>query len=228
MLIIINLENFFCSNSFLVVSLRPLMEQKIIQKATGLFLKLGFKSVTMDDIADEMGISKKTIYVHFKNKTALVKQCTFSMLERITSGIDDICSRDQNPIDELFEIKKFIMDQLENEESSPQYQLEKYYPEISRTLQQNQFDKMMECTKRNIAKGISTGLYRKNLNPDFIARVYYVGIMGIRDQKLFPIKRFSTKYITDEYLEYHLRGIVTKEGLKSLNKFIQENQSDEE
>lgn len=228
MLKTINLGNFYCFNSFLAVSLRPLMKQKIIQKATGLFLKLGFKSVTMDDIADEMGISKKTIYIHFKNKSALVKQCTFSVMESITTGIDAICSLDQNPIDELFEIKQFIMEQLENEQSSPQYQLEKYYPEISKALQQNQFDKMMECTKRNIVRGIKTGLYRKNLDPDFIARVYFVGITGIRDQKLFPIKRFSTEYITDEYLEYHLRGIVTKEGLESLKRFIKENQSDEE
>lgn len=204
------------------------MKNKIIQKATSLFLKLGFKSVTMDDIADEMGISKKTIYIHFKNKTALVKQCTFSVMDRIDSGIDNICALDQNPIDELFEIKKFIMQQLENEQSSPQHQLEKYYPEISKALHQNQFDKMMECTQRNIVKGIEEGLYRKNLDPDFIGRLYFVGITGIRNQKIFSIKKFSTKYLTDEFLEYHLRGIVTEEGLKSLNKFIKEYQSNEE
>ncbi len=228
MLKIINFGNFYCFSSFLAVSSHPNMKQKIIQNATGLFLKLGFKSVTMDDIADEMGISKKTIYIHFKNKTALVKQCTFSVMERITKGIDAICSLDQNPIDELFEIKKFIMTQLENEQTSPHYQLEKYYPEISKTLHQNQFDKMMECTQKNIVKGINQGLYRKNLDPDFMARLYFVGIIGVRNQKIFPIKKFSTKYITDEYLEYHLRGIVTPEGLKSLNKFIKENQTDEE
>ena len=203
------------------------MKHKIIQKATALFLKHGFKSVTMDAISDELGISKKTIYLHFKNKTALVKQCTYSIMEQITTGIDAICSLEQNPIDELFEIKKFIMHQLENEQSAPQYQLQKYYPEISKSLHQEQFEKMMECTKRNMVKGINEGLYRKNLNPDFIARLYFVGITGIRDQKIFPVKRYSAKYITDEYLEYHLRGIVTQEGLNSLNRFIKENQSDE-
>lgn len=203
------------------------MKHKIIKKATELFLKHGFKSVTMDAISDELGISKKTIYLHFKNKTALVKQCTYSIMEQITTGIDAICALDQNPIDELFEIKKFIMQQLENEQSAPQYQLERYYPEISKSLHQEQFDKMMECTKRNIAKGINEGLYRKNLNPDFIARLYFVGITGIKNQKLFPVKNYSAKFITDEYLEYHLRGIVTLEGLERLYNFIKENQSDE-
>jgi|SRR5690554_527285 len=204
------------------------MKQKIIEKATTLFLKLGFKSVTMDDIADEMGISKKTIYIHFKNKEALVKQCTFAVKDHILNGIDAICSHEQNPIDELFEIKKFVMNQLEDDQSSSQYQLEKYYPEISKALHQDQFDKMMECTKKNLVKGISQGLYRKNLDPDFIARLYFVGITGTKDQKLFPINKYSTKYITDEYLEYHLRGIVTPQGALSLNRFIKENRLDEE
>lgn len=204
------------------------MKQKIIEKATALFLKLGFKSVTMDDIADEMGISKKTIYIHFKNKEALVKQCTFAVKNHIINGIDAICSQGQNPIDELFEIKKFVMQQLEDEQSSPQYQLEKYYPEISKALHKDQFDKMMECTKRNLVNGISQGLYRKNLDPDFIARLYFVGITGTKDQKLFPINKYSATYITDEYLEYHLRGIVTPKGALSLNRFIKENRLDEE
>ena len=68
------------------------MKEKIIQKSTELFLTLGFKSVTMDDIASEMGISKKTIYVHFKNKTKLVEAVTFYLFATICTGIDSICN----------------------------------------------------------------------------------------------------------------------------------------
>ena len=204
------------------------MYQKIIRKSTDLFLNFGFKSITMDDIANELGISKKTIYLHFKNKTALVKECAFSVSQRITEGIDGICSSKQNPIDEVFEIKRFISEQLRNERTMPQYQLQKYYPEIYKTVRQTQFDKMMECTKKNISRGIENGLYRENLDPDFIARLYFVGMTGVRDEKLFPLKMFSPEYIIDEYLEYHLRGIVTQKGMLSLNQFIKENQSNEE
>lgn len=205
----------------------PSMKEKIIHKATELFLKLGFKSVTMDDIANEMGISKKTIYAHFKNKTTLVKKCTFIAMENITEGIDAICALDQNPIDELFEIKKFVLNKLEDDQYSPQYQLQKYYPELSEALQQAQFNKIMESTNTNIEKGKQQGLYRKNINADFISRLYFLGITGMRDQNLFPPEKFPTKYITDEYLEYHLRGIVTPEGLLTLSKFIKENQPDD-
>ncbi len=203
------------------------MREKIIQKATNLFLRLGFKSVTMDDIANEMAISKKTIYTHFKNKTALVKECTFNLMQNITAGIDEICSLNQNPIEELFEIKKFVMGKIEDDNSSPQYQLQKYYPQISEDLKEGHFEKMMECTRTNLRRGIEQGLYRSNLDIEFIARLYYLGIHGTKNQNLFPIERFSTKFITEEYLEYHLRGIVTPEGFITLKKFIKAHQTNE-
>lgn len=203
------------------------MKEKIINKATDLFLTLGFKSVTMDDIANELAISKKTIYTHFKNKTALVRECTFFVMENISSGIDAICDLGQDPIEEMFEVKKFIMRQLDDDRSSPQFQLQKYYPEISKQLHQSQFEKMMECTGRNLDRGIQLGLYRQNIDPEFTARLYFVGITGIKDQTLFPPDKFPPNRITDEYLEYHLRGLVTPEGLNTLNKFINEQQSDD-
>ncbi len=204
------------------------MKDKIVQKATDLFLKLGFKSVTMDDIANEMAISKKTIYAHFKNKTALVKECTCTALQNITSGIDEICSLNQNPIEELFEIKKFVMGKIESDDSSPQYQLQKYYPEISEGLKESHFEKMMECTRKNLRKGIDQGLYRANLDIDFIARLYFLGIHGTKDLSLFPLDRFPTKFVTEEYLEYHLRGIVTNEGFLTLKKFIKDHQTNDQ
>lgn len=205
----------------------PIMKKKIVQKATDLFLKLGFKSVTMDDIANELAISKKTIYTHFKNKTALVQECTCKVLDNITVGIDHICSLEQNPIEELYEIKKFIMETVEAEQTSPQYQLQKYYPEISRELKESHFEKMMECTRKNLQRGMAQGLYRSNLDIDFIARLYFLGIHGIKDQDLFPAEKFSTQFLTEEYLEYHIRGIVTPEGFLTLKKFIKVHQTND-
>ena len=94
---------------FPAVYLHPIMREKIIHKAAELYLTLGFKSVTMDDIANEMAISKKTIYVHFSNKTKLVEAVTFELFENICEGIDCICNASKNPIEELYEIKMFVM-----------------------------------------------------------------------------------------------------------------------
>ncbi len=204
----------------LLVLLSYNMKEKIIQKAAELFITLGFKSVTMDDIAAEMGISKKTIYTHFNNKTHLIKETTSYVFESISCGIDEICKTEKNPIKELYKIKKLVMVNLKDEKSSPQYQLQKYYPEVYSMLKEKHFKKMHECTLENLQKGVKLGLYRDNINVEFISRIYFIGVNGIKDHTLFPVQNFPKASLFEEYLEYHLRGIVTKEGLKTLNKFI--------
>ena len=210
---------------FPVVYLQPIMRENIIQKSAELFLTLGFKSVTMDDIANEMGISKKTIYVHFENKTKLVEAVTFSLFENICDGIDCICEASHNPIEELYDIKMYVMNYLKNEKTSPQYQLKKYYPQIYQRLHVKQFEKMHESVKESIQNGVNTGLFRPNIDVDFISRMYFNGMSGIKDESIFPQSKFTMDYLMESYLEYHLRAIVTDNGFQILNKFITSNQS---
>ncbi|MGB5648186.1 MAG: TetR/AcrR family transcriptional regulator [Muriicola sp.] len=199
------------------------MKEKILDKATDLFLTLGFKSVTMDDLAHEMGISKKTIYTHFENKTKLVEASTISIFDAISMGIDEICSLQKNPIEELYEIKKFAMRHLKDEKASPQYQLQKYYPRIHNSLRMKQFDLMQNCVVDNVKRGIDMGIYRPSLNIDFISRIYFTGVTSIKDHTLFPEDQFPKTQLMDDYLEYHLRGIITPEGRKILNEIIHSN-----
>jgi len=196
------------------------MKDKIIHKAVDMFLQLGFKSVTMDDIAGELGISKKTIYTYFKNKTELVRETVLNVFSQISCGIDHICSLEKDPIEELYEIKKLVMQHLKDEQSSPQYQLQKYYPEVHTTLKAMHYEKLSDCTLRNLKRGMAMGLYRKNLDIEFISRIYFNGVHGIKDENLFPPAQFPKGPLYETYLEYHIRGIVTKQGLKSLKKFI--------
>jgi len=210
---------------FPAVFLLLIMTDKIILKSSELFLNLGFKSVTMDDIANEMGISKKTIYVHFKNKTKLVEAVTFYLFETISDGIDHICDASHNPIEELYDIKMFVMHHLKNEKTSPQYQLKKYYPQIFEVLREKQFEKMHESVKESLSKGIDTNVFRSNIDVDFISRMYFNGMTGIKDVSIFPTSMYNQNYLMESYLEYHLRAIVTDNGLKILNQFITKNQS---
>ncbi|MEY8020203.1 TetR/AcrR family transcriptional regulator [Muriicola sp. SD30] len=200
------------------------MREKILYKATDLFLSLGFKSVTMDDLAHEMGISKKTIYSHFDNKTKLVEACTLELFNTVSQGIDAICSLQKNPIEELYEIKKFAMKHLKDEKASPQFQLQKYYPKIHKTLRMKQFELMQNCVVDNVKRGIDMGIYRSSLNINFIARIYFSGVTSIKDHTLFPEDEFPQSQLMDDYLEYHLRGIVTPQGRKILNEIIHSNQ----
>ena len=145
------------------------MKEKILHNATDMFLNLGFKSVTMDDIARTSGVSKKTIYAHFSNKTDLVEAVTDYLFDSVCVGIDLIHEQQKNPIIELFEIKKFVMQHLKDEKSSPQYQLQKYYPKIYADLRSKQFEVMQESIKDNLSRGIEMELYRGSLETDFIS-----------------------------------------------------------
>ena len=202
------------------------MREKILKKAIDLFINFGFKSVTMDDIASEMHISKKTIYSHFNNKTKLVEAATFCVFETISNEINCICELQKNPIEELYEIKKSVMLHLKNEKTSPHYQLCKYYPEINESLKKKQFELMQACVVNNFERRIEMGLYRTNLNEELVSRIYFLGITGIKDENLFPTKVFTKTEIMDNFLEYHLRGIITKEGLYTLNTIIKINKNE--
>ena len=207
------------------VHLHPIMREKIIHKSGELFLTLGFKSVTMDDIANTLGISKKTIYQHFDNKTKLIEATTTNMFENICGGIDCICNASHNPIEELYDIKMYVMNYLKNEKTSPQFQLKKYYPQIFQSIQMKQFEKMYVSVKDSIQKGVDTGLFRENIDVDFISRMYFNGMTGIKDENIFPSDRFTMDYLMESYLEYHLRAICNENGLLILHKFIKTNQS---
>ena len=196
------------------------MKQQILDKASDLFLSLGFKSVTMDDIAREMGISKKTIYAHYPTKNKLVHDATFHVFERINNGICQICSGDQNPIQEIFSIKSLILEQLKGEKTSPQYQLEKYYPKIFRTLKEKQFESVNSCVSENLKRGMEEGYYRKDLDIGLIMRFYFNGYVGLMNQKVFPVKQYDISSLKDSYLEYHIRAIATEKGLKTLRNIL--------
>lgn len=181
-----------------------------------MFLRLGFKSVTMDDIAAELGISKKTIYLHFANKNELVNASAMHLFETISAGIDKIHEADKNPIEEIFEVRNFIMQHLNDEKASPFYQLQKFFPEVYLTLRSRQFAKMNGSMKENLRKGIDTGIYQHDIDIEFVSRIYFTGLTGIKDTEIFPQQLFNVQQLTKKFLEYHLKSIATPKGLNIL------------
>tara|TARA_Y100000816_G_scaffold81624_1_gene55867 strand:- start:1134 stop:1733 length:600 start_codon:yes stop_codon:yes gene_type:complete len=196
------------------------MKELILNKATDLFLNFGFKSVTMDQIANEIGISKKTIYNFFENKKHLVNVVTNGMFASITSGIKQIKKESLDPISELFDIKLFLIKILKGERTTPLYQLRKFYPETHKEITQKQFDFMTKSAIESLKSGVKLGLFRKDINIDLISRLYFNGMIGIKDQDIFPAEKYEPTFLMLKYIEYHLRAIVTEKGLKKLNSFL--------
>jgi len=199
------------------------MKEQILNKATEMFLTLGYKSVTMDEIATEMGISKKTIYQHFANKNDLVEASTMLLFQRISDGVDLIRAEEHNPIVEFFIIRDFLSHILKDETSSPLHQLQKFFPLIFKTLRDYQFDKMHACMYENIERGIASGFYRPDINIDFVSRIYFSGVVATKDAQVFPESLYKMDKLTLQFLDYHLRSLVTASGLEVLTKTFAEN-----
>ena len=194
------------------------MRSKIIAKATDLFLKLGFKSVTMDDIAGEMCISKKTIYKYFCNKEVLIEESTAEVHKAVHQSIDNIVARNHNAIEENFEIRKMFKEMFKAGDTSPVYQLKKHYPEIYNTVMSREVNECNMVFKQNIEKGIQQELYRKELDIETYVSFYYTLIFSINGN---TSSEKEAKRLELEALEYHTRAMATPKGVIELEKQLQ-------
>jgi len=194
------------------------MKTEIIQKATELFLNFGFKSVTMDDIANKLAISKKTIYTHFSNKTELIEATAFYIFEQISALITKIESKQFNPIEESFKIKEVISRYLKGEKTSPEFQLKKYYPTIYAKLDLKKREIINTCFKNNLIRGINEGCFRKDINIDLVTKFYYQSITAIKNDELFFEDNLNE--VMEYYLEFYIRAIASDKGLQTLNRLI--------
>src|SRR6478736_656393 len=194
------------------------MKDKIISKATELFLKLGFKSVTMDDIAGEMCISKKTIYKYFCNKEILIAESTEMVHKTIHESIDSIAAKQYNAIKENFEIRKMFKEMFKYGEASPAYQLKKHYPEIYNKVMSRELNECNEVFKLNIQKGIREGLYRENIDIDIYVNFYYTLIFSIHG---ISSSEKEAQRLELKALEYHTRAMATPDGIIELEKQLQ-------
>tara|TARA_B100001175_G_scaffold316914_1_gene332110 strand:- start:3009 stop:3662 length:654 start_codon:yes stop_codon:yes gene_type:complete len=213
------LETFFVFKVSVLCLQKIVVDKEIVASASSLFLKYGYKAVTMDDIAEHLSISKKTIYHYFDDKTSLVRSAVFLVFEQVKDKIIAVQSSIENPIKALYEIKKIAVEVLGKKDKSPQYQLQKYYPAIYAEIRKKELSALGDTFKMSLRKGIDTGLFRTSIDTEFITRIYFNGFGGLRDIELFPPKDTDIDLIIGKYIDYHLRAIVTPKGLNYLEEY---------
>lgn len=199
------------------------MKHIILQKAGEVFLKYGFKSVTMDDIANELAISKKTIYKFFKNKEELVDETVCHIHETVHNEMFCICSKGYNAIQENFEIKNMFKNMFENSDDSPMYQLEKYYPKTHKKITANEFSMFKDCILNNLKKGITEGLYRANIDEELFTKFYFSLAMSVHNSNLHTYNKNTLNKLEINVLEYHTRAIATPKGITILEEQLEKN-----
>ncbi len=202
---------------FPFVFLQPEMREEILHKAGEMFLNLGFKSVTMDDIAAELGVSKKTIYKYFENKLKLVEDSTVALHESCLTMINMIIDQGHNPIKENFEIKKMFKEMFQNASSSPIYQLKKYYPAIYEKVMKKEMVAFSDCLKSNLERGIEEGYYRTAIDIELYIQFYFSLVFSIHES---VIENYKIPDLEKAALEYHTRAIATEKGIEELEKHL--------
>jgi AcrR family transcriptional regulator len=194
------------------------MKEKIINRAKEMFLKLGFKSITMDDIACDMCISKKTIYKYFSNKELLIEESTQLVHQEVRETIDKIVAKNFNAIEENFQIRRMFKEMFKYSETSPVYQLKRHYPEVYQKVVGYQIEICEGCFRDNILKGISEGLYRENIDVENYVKFYYTLIFSISENTALEKEANNLEH---KALEYHIRAMATSAGIIELEKQLQ-------
>jgi AcrR family transcriptional regulator len=197
-------------------------EQQIIIAAGEVFMKYGIKSVNMDDIAKNLGVSKKTLYKYFKDKNDLLGKALAMHCQLEDMAINLICEKDHNAIDEMMEIAQYVTSILQQVHPSIHFDLEKFHPEVWKEMQTNQHAMVYKCMAGNLDKGIKEGLYREDLNVDVIAKIYIAKMDVTFDSTMFPPNEISFPEVYREYFRYHIRGIASEKGITYLKKKVKE------
>lgn len=201
-------------------------KQNILKNAGELYLKFGIKSVTMDQVARELGISKKTLYQNFKNKANLVSQVVDYYLENPVFCLNDF--EHGNAIDRYLDLRTHIAGVLKYYHNNLEIDLKKRYPKLYRKIQKQKREKIYTNTVENLKEGMRTGLYRPDLDVDFIAKLQ-VGRMLLTlnpANGIFTVTELSNINLFDKVMEYHMYSVCTDKGKKYFKKQLNNIKND--
>ncbi|MBL4707998.1 MAG: TetR/AcrR family transcriptional regulator [Flavobacteriales bacterium] len=199
-------------------------EKEILMQAAELFTKYGIKSMTMDDVARHLGISKKTLYQYVDNKKDLVKKSIQLHIDEEQCCMKEVLQSEGNAIDELMMMTKMVGSQMKEMHPSVIFDLKKYHLDAYKGLLLHRDDFIYSSVKRNIENGMESNLYRSNINSEILTRLYLSMVNVILDPEITSLSQHSAADIHTEMIRYHIRGIASSKGREYLKqKFSKDN-----
>jgi TetR/AcrR family transcriptional regulator, cholesterol catabolism regulator len=192
--------------------------ERILTHANQLFMKYGARSVTLDDVARDLGISKKTIYQYFENKEDIVCEVTRNHMRAEEEAGNRIAGISENALDEL---ARFIQHTIQSLKTiSPQliFETQKYYPQAWQIFHDHKNDYILSKVRENLERGIREGLYRADIHVEIVARMRVAQIEMSLDPALFPPDQFDFVEIQLQMIELYMFGVMTKKGRAYLSE----------
>ena len=200
-------------------------KERILQKAHELFLRYGVRSVSMDDIAAQLGMSKKTVYQFYADKEELVDASLSSFLENNRKQCLADRQKAENAIHEVLLAFNMMQEMFTNMNPSIVFDLEKYHPAVSKKIQHHKQVFMYQVVKQNLERGIKEELYRPDINVDVLTKFRIESMMLAFNPEVFPNNRTHFVSIQEQILEHFLYGLATIKGHKVIQKYKQQQKN---
>ena len=188
----------------------------LLKQAGEIFMRYGLKSVTMDDVCRELGISKKTLYQYVSDKNDLIAKVLDQDIQEDEKVICALQTSGLSAIDALLHIEKLVTEKVQHMHSSIIYDLKKYYPESWGRIIRHRNEFIVGCIEQNIIKGQQEGVFRTDIHSALIAKIYASRIEVSIDPSLYSGLKITPAEVYAEAMRYHIRGIATEKGLKYL------------
>lgn len=194
-------------------------KERILIKSYELFCRYGVKSMTMDEIAREVGVSKKTVYQFFKDKDELVLEVSKHHFINDMKEIEEMFLQAINPIDEIMMLTKHMKKNLTNINPCLFFDLKKFYPKAFDSWKEHKNTFIMEHIKNNINKGIELGFYREDINVEILAIMRLEQIELGCNPEIFSPAKFKLVDVQTTFINHFIRGIVTEKGYKMMEEY---------
>ena len=201
-------------------------EDRIIESATELFYRFGIKSITMDDVAKHLAMSKKTLYQHFRDKNDMVMKCCQHDLVNRQCIFKDIADHATDAIGELMHLMKHMESMYTTMNPNLFYDMQKYYPNVWKIFRDFKEKSLMAMVESNLHKGVEQGLYRKDMNIPIVARLRLEEVEMGFNPHVFPPDKFNFAKVQMEVFNHFMHGITTIKGHKLINKYKQITEED--
>lgn len=196
------------------------IKERIIAKAREQFFRYGVKSVTMDDIAGELGISKKTIYQHFEDKDAIVHQLMMAEMANDKCEWNDLDGSSNNVIEKIVKSMDIIRKAFAEINPSAFFDIKKYHPKTWQLFQDHKQNFVMDSIRKELLQGIEEGFFRADIKVEILVRMRLEQIEIGFDPHLFPPNKFSLIEVELTMLDHYIRGILTPKGLEVYQEFM--------
>ena len=195
---------------------------RILQGALELFLKYGVRSVSMDDIARHLSVSKKTIYQYFIDKDDIVTSTTSQYMEHTKASFDELTKASKNALDELMRIQNFMRKNMQELNPALLFDLKKYHSKAYQGWLDHKNKDVRASVVSNLKRGMEEGLYRNNLNPEILATLRVESIQWLYDGQIIPSEKYKMVDIQMQMLDHFMYGLLTDKGRKLYEKYKQE------